>query len=358
MTYGNYPDLNKIQKILVIKLRHLGDVLLTSPVFSALKKAMPNAQVDAYIYKEATPMLEGHPAIYKIISYDRSVKKKPLLKKLTSELSLLRQLKKQKYDCVINLTEGDRGAIVAKYCRAPIRVGLDPQGQGFAGKRGLYNYIIKHCGPPRHTVEKNLDAVRTMGIFPSEEDRELFLQIPTSAITSVKRWVKDDDFILVHPASRWKFKCASKEIMQDLIHKLLDRGEKVVITAAPDEVEWVNALLLGISSDHLINLAGKTNLKELGALIQLSKDLICVDSVSNHMASALKAPVVVLFGPTSEFLWGPWRNPNARVVTKDITCRPCFMDGCAGSKMSDCLFTLDIDQIVQALDQSILNNSF
>lgn len=355
MTYGNYPDLNSIQKILVIKLRHLGDVLLSTPVFSALKKAMPHARIDAYIYKESVPILEGHPSISRIIGYDRSIKKEPLLRKLTKEFSLLRQLKEGKYDCVINLTEGDRGAIVSKYCcRTSIRVGLDSQEKGFAGKRNLYDHIIKHCNSPRHTVEKNLDAVRTIGIFPSEEDRELTFQIPPAAMTSVKRWVNDDDFILIHPSSRWKFKCTSKEVCQELIRKLLDRKEKVVITAAADEMEWVGALLQGISSENLLNLAGKTDLKELGALIQLSKVLLCVDSVSNHIASALKAPVVVFFGPTSEFLWGPWRNPNARIVSKKISCRPCLMDGCAGSKMSDCLFTLDVEEILKALDHYLM----
>ena len=80
----------------------------------------------------------------------------------------------------------------------------------------------------------------------------------------------------------------------------------------------------------VLNCAGKLTLKELAALIQKSKALVCVDSVPLHIASALKTPVVVLFGPTSEKNWGPWRNPSARVLTQAFTCRPCYQDGCAG----------------------------
>jgi heptosyltransferase-3 len=103
---------------------------------------------------------------------------------------------------------------------------------------------------------------------------------------------------------------------------------------------------------NVINLSGKLSLKELAALIDLSELLICVDSLPFHMASALKKRVVALFGPTSDVTWGPWRNPRAQIVAQPFSCRPCYQDGCGGSKVSDCLATLSVETVLKTLDQT------
>lgn len=351
MTYGNYPDLSNIRKILVVKLRHLGDVLLTSPVFTLLKKRMPESQIDAYIYTDSFPMLEGHPAISNLIGYDKGIKKLPLFSRLKKELSLLWKIRKEKYDLVINLTEGDRGEIVCKLSGAKIIVGAESD-----KKRKLYTHIIKKCHSLRHTVERNLDALRVIGIFPGVDERELFYHIPDSAASKIKHLLKDahftpKDYYLIHPASRWRFKCWPEEKVRELTQILLSQGKKVVITTGKDNEEQAMAdrIIQGISHPNLLNLSGKITLKELGALIQLSMGFLCVDSVSFHIASALKANVTVLFGPTSDVTWGPWNNPNAEVVTQAFSCRPCYSDGCAGSKQSDCLATLPVQRVLASL---------
>src|SRR5258707_10609073 len=96
----------------------------------------------------------------------------------------------------------------------------------------------------------------------------------------------------------------------------------------------------------VINLAGRLTLKELGALIDACRCLVCVDSLPMHMASALKRPCVALFGPSSEIAWGPWLNADARVVTQSYSCRPCNLDGCGGSKVSDCLTHLTAEAVL------------
>lgn len=113
--------------------------------------------------------------------------------------------------------------------------------------------------------------------------------------------------------------------------------------------------ILSFTKKEVINLAGKTSLKELGAVMQMSKGMITVDSVSLHLASALKIPVIALFGPTSEENWGPWQNPQSRVVSRNLSCRPCRLDGCGGSKMSDCLWTLPLSQIIEAWNRVSAN---
>lgn len=338
MSYGNYPDLKGVKKILVIKLRHLGDVLLISPVFTNLKRVIPHAEIDAYIYEETKPMLEDHPAASELIGYNRSWKKEGWFKRLFREWQLLRKIRKKKYDCVINLTEGDRGILTTAFSGARIRVGIAPKGKW---RKKLYTHLAKSTPGVRHTVERNLDVLRRMGIFPSPEERALEFHIPQEAQRQI-----EGPFVLIHPTSRWRFKCWPK--MRSLVQWLLERGKRVVLTSGPDPIEKAMVAEIAQGLD-VLNLAGELSLKEFGAFMRKAELLVCVDSVAFHMANALKRPVVAIFGPTSEITWGPWQNPYARVVAKDMSCRPCFQDGCGGSKYSDCLHTLSVETVQKAI---------
>lgn len=364
MTYGDYPDLTRVKRVLVIKMRHHGDVLLTSPLFTQLKQRCPDAQIDAFIYKDTLPMLEGHSAISHFLLYDREWKKLSFFKKIQKELSLLWKIRQTHYDLVINLTEGDRGAIAARFSGAFCCVGFDPKRSGFFGKRKVFTHIVKGCPHPRHTVEKQLDVLRRIGIFPEVEERDLFLHIPQEAKMKVndmlaREELHSNDYILIHPVSRWRFKCLATKQIAQLIHTLHAQGEKIILSAGPDpqEMAMISEILAQTPDIPVMNYAGKLTLKELAALIQQSKALICVDSVPLHIASALKTPVVVMFGPTSDQNWGPWMHPRARVVAQRFPCRPCYQDGCGGSKMSDCLFSIPQQAILSALQEILATES-
>ena len=341
LNYGDYPDLTDAKRILVIKLRHLGDVLLSTPVLSNLKKRFPDAEIDAYVWEECVPILEGHPAISHVIFHDRKWKKLPFVRRLVKEMGLLRKIRKKRYDLVINLTEGDRGAIAAFASGAKVKVGVDP---GKGKKQKIFTHLVKPCPNPRHTVERDLDALRRIGIFPRLEERELFFHVPDEAKEQVNEWVGEEPFVVIHAVSRWRFKCLPPQLMGRVIDQL---KEKVILTGAPSERELVDEVVKH-TKGNVINLAGKTSLKEMGALMLRAKGVITVDSVALHLASALKTPVVALFGPTSEENWGPWQHPNAKIVAQNRSCRPCRLDGCGGSKMSDCLWTLSPQEIVEA----------
>jgi heptosyltransferase III len=357
MAYGNYPDLSLVERALVIKMRHHGDVLLTSPFFSNLKKFIPKAQIDAFIYKDTLPMLEGHPGIADYLLYDRDWRALSPFAKVIKELKLFREIRSRGYDLVINLTEGDRGAIAARVSGAKCRVGFDPKGSGLFKKRALFTHLVKACPHPRHTVERQLDVLRRMGIFPAPEERDLYLHIPLEAKQRIAALLKQQGiqvgrYILIHPASRWRFKCLSAGQIAQLIVALHQRGLHVVMSTGPDPQEIAMAQeILSLAPDvPVFNCAGTLTLKELAALIEMSQALICVDSVPLHIASSTKTPVVALFGPTSEQNWGPWMHPKAQVVTQTWSCRPCYQDGCGGSKKSDCLLSISEHAILSALD--------
>ncbi|HSX13053.1 MAG TPA: putative lipopolysaccharide heptosyltransferase III [Chlamydiales bacterium] len=307
----------------MVKLRHLGDVLLSTPVFFNLKNALPDAQIDACVYEDSIPLLEGHPAIHEIIPCTKG-----------SFIRSIRAIRKKRYDLVMNLTEGDRGVLIAYFSGAKIRVSFPPKGKW---QKKLVTHTVKQAPGLRHTVERNLDALRCIGIFP--EKKELFF-----AIDPIQ---EKGPYILIHPTSRWRFKCWPVKKMRELITQL--SGKRIILTSGPDpiEISMVQDIAKGLDVEVK---AGRTTLKEFGALVKGSEVLICVDSVPLHIASALKHPVVAIFGPTSDVTWGPWKNPNARIVAQNFSCRPCYQDGCGGSKYSDCLETLSVDRVLSELE--------
>lgn len=350
--YADYPDLAGVRRVLVIKLRHHGDVLLSTPVISTLARALPDARIDAYLNRETLPMLDGHPDVDRFHLLDRSVRKRGGIAAWREEWRLLRAIRSARYDLVVNLTDGDRGRYAAMASGAAIRVGYARRDRPVRG----YTHLVKRPATPRHVVELNLDALRRIGIVPDPENIGLSLSIPDAAHQAVRTRLAaaglvPGRFFLVHPASRWLFKCWPEANVAALVRHIALAGWPVVLTAAPDqrEMEMVARIRDSVAPTSVLDLSGQLTLKELAALIDAAACLFTVDSVPLHIASALQRPVVALYGPSSEVEWGPWRNPAARVVTDDASCRPCGLDGCGGSKVSDCLTHIPVDRVLAAM---------
>jgi heptosyltransferase-3 len=265
------------------------------------------------------------------------------------EGAVWREIRRRRYDVVVNLTEGDRGAIAGWISGARVRVGVDP---GRRWIRRLYTHVAKGCPGVRHRVERDLDVVRRIGLFPGVDERALFYRVDEGARQRVRARGGAGEFVLLHPASRWKFKCWPAGKMRELAQGLVGDGRKVVVSTGPDreEVAMGRAVCGGI--EGVVDLSGALSLDELGALIDECTALVCVDSVPLHLASALSKPVVALFGPTSEGNWGPWENLRAEVVSMEgMRCRPCYLDGCGGSKRSDCLERIEVERVREALER-------
>ncbi len=350
--YAGYPDLARVRRVLVIKLRHHGDVLLSTPVISTLARALPDARIDAYLNRETLPMLDGHPDVDRYHLLDRGVRKHGRLPAWREDWRLLRAIRAARYDLVVNLTDGDRGRYAAMASGAAIRVGYARRDHPVRG----YTHLVKRPVTPRHVVEQNLDALRRIGIVPDTAALGLTLSIPEAAREAVRTrlataGLQPGGFFLLHPASRWLFKCWPEAQVAELLRRIARAGWPVVLTAAPDprEAQMVARIRDSVAPIRVLDLSGQLTLKELAALIDTAACLFTVDSVPLHIASALRRPVVALYGPSSEVEWGPWRNPAARIVTDDATCRPCGLDGCGGSKVSDCLTRLSVDRVLAAM---------
>ena len=353
--------------ILVIKFRNIGDVLLISPLLNNLKHSYPSAKIDVAINKGTEAVLRENPNIDNLIIYQRNkIKVLPKIKRLIQELKFFFSFYQKSYDLVINLTEGDRGAFITKLTRSNMRI-------GYPSKNIILKNVYTHQLPRqdfRHTLETNLDPLRLLNIPIKNKKVEIFFTHLDHNFVS--QYLSEfETFIHIHPVSRWLFKSIANETMAIIIDYCeLELKHKVVITAAPIEAEIkkVNEIL-SLCQSKPINLSGKLSLKQTAALNQKAKAFVGVDTAIMHVSAANNVPVLAFFGPSGSDHWGPWDNDlmqsnytrrngiqymgKHRVIAESRDCQPCGRDGCNGSKVSDCLMSLDIDIIKQNIREML-----
>jgi len=357
MLYGpaDAVDLSQVRRVLVVKLRHHGDVLLASPVIAALRNHAPHAQVDALVYADTAEMLSLHPGLAQLHRVDRKWKSIGTPARASMEWRLFSALRARRYDLLVHLTGHPRGAWLARLLGCRHSVAPDhPKKTGIWRRSFTHLYPLPSRGG-RHRVELDLDALRRIGIQPADDERKLVLVPGADAEARVTellsaRGLSARGYIHHHPASRWQFKCWTPERTAALIDRLHDRGERVVLTAAPEEGEL--ALVAAISGrirTPAVDLSGKLTLKMLAALCARAKLFIGVDSAPMHIAAAVGTPVVALFGPSGEAEWSPWKVPHRVVASSEHRCRPCGNDGCGGGKVSECLTSIPVQAVLDAV---------
>ncbi|CAI8738726.1 putative lipopolysaccharide heptosyltransferase III [Kosakonia quasisacchari] len=309
----NTPNL----RILLIKLRHHGDMLLTTPVIHSLRQRLPEAQIDVLLYEETRDMLAAHPAINTIYGIDRKWKQLGTLKHLQKEWQLLRVLRDQHYHLVINLADQWRSAIVTRFTGAPVRLGFGFNKRKNAFWRFCHTELVSVANHNvMHTVEQNLSILTPFSIAPvshvtmsySADDWNFAQQKLTAQGVG-------DCYIVIQPTSRWFFKCWDESKMAQTITALQQAGRFIVLTAGPDkkELAMVDRILSASPQTGVVSLAGQLSLRQLASLIDHADLFIGVDSVPMHMAAALQTPCIALFGPSKLTFWSPWQV-NGEVI--------------------------------------------
>ncbi len=297
------------KRILVIKLRHHGDMLLTTPVLQTLHDNFPNAEIDVLLYKETEPMLKNHPVIHHCYHIDKNWKKISKRQHIKHEMALLKALRQRQYHLVINLADQWRSALITRMTAAPIRLGFN-----FAKRKHWFwqtshtELVTVDSHETMHTVEQNLSILSPLQL--AKTSTKTTMSYLKSDKVKVEQLLAenhvDKNYIVIHPASRWFFKCWSENKMAQLINSL--ENQQIILTASPDEHEltMLNDILAQCKKTDIVNLAGQLTLPQLAALIDNARLFIGVDSVPMHMAAALSTPYVALFGPSKLTHWHPW----------------------------------------------------
>lgn len=368
-----------IKKILVIKLRQIGDVLLTVPAFRALREHFPQAHIAALVNSGTEEILADNPLIDEVIIYNRGIKKLNLWQRRRREIAFVRALRQQRFDLVIDLSSGDRAAITGFLSGARYRIGTNVSKHGFWGKRRLYTHFARKDGS-RHIVLQDHDVMSQFGIQTRNLSVDFF--IPPSARSHVEQLfqphIKEKDIVVhIHPLSKWFFKCWKDENMAQVVGWLMDQGVKVVVTSSPESSELqrtrnILSLIPGSSAthSHLLDLSGRTTIPLLAAVSEASDLFMGIDSAPMHIAAAVGTPVISLFGPSLTHRWAPWPNRKLFesktelrhyykdgcyylghhvVIQKDWECIPCGKDGCQGTKQSKCLDEISVELVKEIL---------
>jgi len=302
-----------IRGIAVFMLRHIGDTLLSTPAFRALRAAFPSARILAVVNGGTQEMLEGNPDIDEILVFRRRRRDEGGIARWKEEASLVRSLRGFRPDLAVNLTEGDRGAILSVLSGARYRVGVAPHRKGLPGKEFLFTHLCRPHDRYRHAVLRDLDVVAAAGIPPA--DLRLRFSIPDEDRERAVRTLRDagigagHPFAVVQPTSRWTFKCWTEDGMAGVISHLADLGIAPVVTSGPAPGEVAQAdRIRERAGGRPVSLAGRLSLKELGAVIASARLFVGVDSAPMHVSAAVGTPTVALFGPTGAYNWAPWEG--------------------------------------------------
>ena len=361
------------KRILIMKFRNIGDVLLTTPLIKNLKLNYPDSLIDIAVNKGCEDMVTLNPYLNDVIIYDRNkIKKQSILKRLKDEFSFAYKIRKNKYDLIINTTKGDRGAQLALISGAKTKIGYESNSKFDK----VFDIYLPKQGF-RHTLEMDLDTLKALElktfekkveIFWSEKDEEKVKEILS------KNNLENQDFIHIHPVSRWLFKCINDKTMASIIDFCeLELNKRVILTAAPinEEMDKLSSIM-NLCKSKPLNFGGLFTLKQTACLNKKAKAFIGVDTSIMHISAANDIPVLAFFGPSGTDHWGPWDNESFesgytkrngyqtmgkhRVIAESRDCQPCGKDGCNGSKISDCLMNLDMQLIKNNIKEMVLND--
>ena len=354
-------------KILLIRLRLIGDVVFTTPAVAALRQQFPEARITYLVERAAEPVVRHNPNIDEVLVAERPRG----LRRLAYDLRLARALRAARFDLVIDFHGGPRSAWLTRATGAPRRIGYRLPGRSWAYTTHLS--WSRALLPPRHSVENQWDLLGPLGIARPEPGRpgvempedpraaERVRQRLTAAGIDQRARIVVMHASAGNPFRRWPAEHFAR-VAADLARRELSR--RIIITSGPSEsgsADTIAAAAQQIAGDagERIVRCGEFDLSELRALVARAALFIGGDSGPLHVAATTSVPVVALFGPTLPERSMPWRAPSARAIAVDggpLPCRPCHQRSCVPGDFR-CLTGVGPERVLAAAEQLLANGS-
>lgn len=352
--------------ILIVKLSAIGDVVQTLPMAEALREQFPTARIDWLVEEEASDLLLGHPALDRVLVSRRKYWLKQLRQKgqrrlvIQEILKFLRSLRSIEYDWVIDNQGLFKSGLMVLLSRGKRKIGFQPA----AGIADEGNYLFtreryKPLSIEKHALERYLDLIRQLGVKINKP----VLKFPVA--DELRERVKAKFFqkglslsplVVIHPLAKWPTKQWPAKNFARLADNLLDLGTTVVFTGSSEdrgEIKKICELMNHNLQD--LNLAGRTSLKELAALFSLANLVITTDTGPMHLAAAVQAYVIALFGPTAPWRTGPY-GPNHVIIRKNLPCSPCLQKTCSAKR---CMELISVEEVLAAAKEKLeIQNSY
>lgn len=336
-------DRSAVHKILVIKLRAVGDVLLSTIVTKNLRLAFPAAQIDYLTEPPSFEILNGNPFLANIHLHDRE--------KLTG-VRLIRFIRRQSYDLVIDLFCNPRTALVTRLSGARYRVGYEFRNRSYG-----YNIRAVPRGDRVHNTQFNLDALEAAGI--AIQDRSIYFGFSNEDARYVDTFLStlranQRLLIGVNTGGGWYTKRWGLDRFAQLADRLVEEyGATIVLPWGPGQLPEVEKIRSLMKREAVI--PPQTTLKQLGALLQRCSCVISNDSGPMHIAAAVGTPVLGIYGPTSPLLQGPFGEKHLIVSKTGLDCLGCNLTKCPIGH--PCMLELSVDSVMEGVRQLLTRNN-
>lgn len=334
----------KHSRILIIQTAFIGDVILCTPLIKVLRETFPDAFISFLLIPETENVLENNPHLNQVLVYDKRKKGG-----LGSFLQMVSRVKQGKFDLAVIPHRSLRSALLAYLSGIPERIGFDrAAGSSLFTKKVVYEAKV-------HEVDRNLSLLSgftphltdtSPELFPSSEDFSYARKLLSDSGISER-----DKIVGVAPGSVWATKRWLPERFAEVADLLLkEAGAKVVLLGSGEDRSLCERIADLMAGRPAI-VAGKTSVLQSAAIASLCKVILSNDSAPVHMASAMKIPVVAVFGSTiPEFGFAPYGVDHV-IVHKKLDCRPCGIHGkrkCP-EKHFRCMLDINAEEVFRAV---------
>ena len=294
-------------KILLVKLKQIGDALILTPTIRAIRNRYPEAFVCVVVRSGIEGILQGCSGIDRIITSSPIKGNTSKASLIWSEIKNLLFLRSQNFDYAFELTDGDRGRFYTMMSGAKIKSVNTSFYQVGLWWKMWFNSKTKKPWNRGHRVEKDYFAVSEvlpLGEIPSLQFEEQYCTIP-SEIRGI------DEFVVLHPCTRWRRKRWPRERWVSLGQKLAGKVRNIVISCGPNEKErrFSNELAEDLGG-HFVSTDGRWSWADMAGALRKAKAYIGVDTAAMHLAAACGCPIVALFGESIDYQWKPWNSPH------------------------------------------------
>ncbi len=331
----------------MIKLSSLGDVIHTLPTLEALRGRYPQGHITWLVEEAHAPVVAGHPALDEVWRLPRIRLGKPGgMGDLSGAWQVARRLRAKPFDLVIDLQGLLKSAVWVALARSPRKLGYD--------RTRELSYLplterLRPFDPEAHAVWRYLNVARHLGAPAGPPRFRLGLKMPGDLGRLISSGLKRP-LAIIHPGARWPTKLWPAAHWARLAEWLTrDQGFQVVITGSLGDRESAQEIVEQ-TTGPLLNLAGRTTLAELAALLQQARLAVTTDTGPMHLAAALGTPVAALFGPTAPWRTGPFGEGH-EVVRLALDCSPCFRRQCPEPR---CLTDLPVSVAQEAVEKILV----
>jgi heptosyltransferase-3 len=339
-------------RILVVAMRRLGDVLLTTPLIRSVKRAFPDASIDALVFAGTEGILSGNPDLAGVLTIAERAS-------VADSFALLRRLMRR-YDLALSTQTGDRPTALAVVAGTQSAGPLDAGRASAAIKR----LVLSRSYTADRTQHRIVDLLRLADLIGIAAAREVV--VPQGEVRADV--LPSQAYAVIHAAPKFIYKRWTADGWRRLVAGLRVRGLATAVIGAKSDRPYLDSLW---KDSDVLRLDGELSWPEISALIGGARIYIGPDTAVTHLAAATGTQTVALFGPTDPRIWGPWpRNgldrpwdasgtiqhrDNVWLVQNPLPCLPCQLEGCERrlDSRSQCLDELSAAHVVTAVDHAL-----